>query len=136
MVNNLGFEEIPLHTSFTAVVLVFPGTPEPIQVPSMLDYSAKMIMGDDTQSCNSLRLPSIPSISDLTGKGGAILQDSKMGQFMVLNLFSVQTHPGAFPHGSVLFLPQVKHLSVGEDERKARSIESWVLVSALFPAAT
>lgn len=40
MVNNLGFEEIPLYTSFTAMV-VFPETPEPIQVPSMLDYLQK-----------------------------------------------------------------------------------------------
>lgn len=37
LVNNLGFEKTPLYMSFTALV-IFSGTPEPIQVSGLLDY--------------------------------------------------------------------------------------------------
>lgn len=46
--------------------------------PKRVGLFAKMIVGDATQYCNLLRLPTITSISHLTRKVGMILQERKM----------------------------------------------------------
>ena len=135
MVNNLGFEKIPLYTSLTATV-IFSDNTRACSSPSRLDYLQKWLF---VMILNAAIywdfLPSHPSLTWQVKEGRSCKIVKCWAIYGFKLVYCLHDSSRSFSWCHVLFPLQLKASRVSQgDECKARSAESWVLVTTFFPA--